>query len=540
MITTDNSPRTEASSQSYALPPIIKLIHWLCTRPTGARSHQVRPWPCFCRIADSSLWIGAVLSLLFASSAAFGQKVADLSPGTMEALERLEGSVLVEGQAYEYDRQLSDGIGPRLTGSDSYAAAVRLASEKLRGMNLDDVHLEPFVLPNGWEPESVTISRMTRPRKQELHLHSMGWSPSTPLGGVKGDVWYAPNLLSTDELRANSDKIRGNIVLIDPSSFGKKLLVGSSLAGAKMLQALGAKAAIYGGATKNNVESTLGFTFDGTLSTLPMAQLGNEDFTLLRRLSEQGPVTVEFAFKNKTSGSTQVNNVVAEIRGREKPDEWILIGAHLDSWQSGTGAQDNGTGVATILEAARAIHALGRPPKRSLRFVLFGGEEQGLVGSKAYVNAHVAELDKCTAVLITDLGSAAPHGWAVFGREDVKLALQPIREVLAGVGGEETSDDATFLLNSDHSEFLARGIPAVLLWPDLEPYLSIHHKPGDTFDKVNRHTLAEGAVIVATTAYAIADSDEFAPRLSQAEVEELLKKEGKYDEYIDLKEHGLF
>ena len=152
-----------------------------------------------------------------------------------------------------------------------------------------------------------------------------------------------------------------------------------------------------------------------------------EDAKMIQRQLERGPVTVHLTIENKTSGETTVNNVVAEIRGRERPDEWILIGAHLDSWDFGTGAEDNGTGAVTVLEVARALMASGKTPRRSVRFALWGGEEQGLLGSHAYSQAHKKDLAECIAVLNTDNGSGHPKGWKVEGRADLKRDLQPWR-----------------------------------------------------------------------------------------------------------------
>src|SRR5207253_2323558 len=145
---------------------------------------------------------------------------------------------------------------------------------------------------------------------------------------------------------------------------------------------------------------------------------------------------LEFELQNVTPGPTEVQNVIAEIRGSQQPDEWILIGAHLDSWDYGTGAQDNGTGSVMVLEVARAIAALGQKPRRSIRFALWGGEEEGLLGSYAYTQAHLGELSKCVAVLNTDNGSGHPKGWKVESREDLKTAMQPISDsVLKDIGG---------------------------------------------------------------------------------------------------------
>src|SRR5262249_50782827 len=154
--------------------------------------------------------------------------------------------------------------------------------------------------------------------------------------------------------------------------------------------------------------------------------LGLEDGALLRRIVASQAVTVEARNESVLTGPVTVPNVVAEIRGRERPDEWVLVGAHLDCWDLATGAQDNGTGVAEVLEAAPARRALGVAPRRTLRFALWGGEEQGMRGSRAYAEAHGAELDRAAAILNSDNGAGAPNGWHALGREDVHAALKPL------------------------------------------------------------------------------------------------------------------
>jgi carboxypeptidase Q len=224
------------------------------------------------------------------------------------------------------------------------------------------------------------------------------------------------------------------------------------------------------------------------------------------------------------------HNVVAEIRGRERPDEWVIVGAHLDSWDFGTGAQDNGAGVAQVLEAARAIASIRQPPRRSIRFALWGGEEQGLLGSAAYARAHASEMKNCVAALNTDNGAGHPKGWQYEGREDLRAAMEPLTELLAGLGGERLTAETTF--DTDHGHFMLAGVPALNLWVDMEHYDEIHHKAGDTVDKVDEHDLAAGAAVVAVTAYAIAEQpDALAPHIDHKAVAEILKKAG-LDEFL--------
>jgi Iap family predicted aminopeptidase len=218
-----------------------------------------------------------------------------------------------------------------------------------------------------------------------------------------------------------------------------------------------------------------------------------------------------------------VNNVVAEIRGSERPDEWILIGAHLDSWDFGTGAQDNGTGTVSVLEVARALSSLGKAPRRSVRFALWGGEEQGLLGSYAYTQSHKNELNNCVAVLNTDNGAGHPKGWKVEGRKDMKAAMQPWSDgLLKDIGGGDLSMETTY--DTDHGPFMLYGIPALDLWVDFSKYFEIHHKASDTLDKVDVLDFKAGTAIVAVTAYAVAQGDKpIAPHIDHAAVGEILK-----------------
>src|SRR5208282_3438139 len=275
---------------------------------------------------------------------------------------------------------------------------------------------------------------------------------------------------------------------------------------------------------RNNVLNAHGVGWGSKLLPLPGAELGMEDAKLIQRELERGPVTIQLAIENKTSGEMTVNNVVAEIRGSERPDQWILIGAHLDSWDFGTGAQDNGTGAVSVLEIARAMKLLEKAPRRSIRFALWGGEEEGLLGSYAYTQAHQSELDQCVAVLNTDNGAGHPKGWKVEGREDLRKAMQPWSDgLLKNLNGGDLSLDTTY--DTDHGPFMLQGVPALDLWVDMTHYMEIHHKSSDTIDKVDALDFKAGEAIVAVTAYAIAQSETpIAPHIDHAAVGEILKK----------------
>jgi carboxypeptidase Q len=437
--------------------------------------------------------------------------------------EAITGSVLVDGSSMKYLRGLSDGFGGRLTGSPAYNGAAEWAAAQFRAAGITNVRLEPFTLEHGWRRGSA-YGRMIAPMDRPIHAESLGWAPSTPSGGVRGEV-TALSDIAPEKIKAESDKIKGKIAMLDLS----KIFAGGFDAFARLIAAIpllketGAVAVLVPDREANNVLNAFSLAWGTPISPLPMMQVGMEDAQLIQRLLEKGPVTLEFQCENQVTGPIQVNNVVAEIPGREKPDEWIIVGAHLDSWDYGTGAQDNGSGSAMVLEAARALAAMGRAPRRSIRFALWGGEEQGLLGSEAYVRAHAAELPRCVAVLNTDNGAGHPKGWKVEGRDDLREAMEPISKLLEGLGGGGLSTETSF--DTDHGHFMLAGIPALDLWVDMQHYGEIHHKTSDTLDKVDAHNLASDSAIVAVTAFTIADSSSaIAPHIDHAAVGEILKK----------------
>lgn len=398
-------------------------------------------------------------------------------------------------------------------------------------------------MPALWEPDTPASGRITEPRLQQLHIYSAGWSPSTPASGIKGHVVYLANVSTPAALDADKDRIPGNIVLLDTASYGEHTALGAIVQSWDRIQQLKPLAILITGSA-NGSQNAEALTFTGTLSTVPVAQVGREDVLLIKRLLEHGPVSVEFSFTNKVRPATQVQNVVADLAGREpagSPDSIVIVGGHLDSWHPATGAQDNGTGVATVLDVARSIQAIGHPPRRTVRFLLFGGEEQGLVGSVAYTKAHTADMPSYDAVLISDTGGEPAKGWYLMGREDERGALSNIEPILAGLGGNTTTSNTQFLFETDHAGFDVQGVPSLVLWTGVEKYFRLHHQASDSFDSVVQPDLTQGVAVTAATAYAIADAPEpFAPHLNRAQVVDMLKAAKQYDDYEVFKAAGMF
>jgi hypothetical protein len=450
----------------------------------------------------------------------WAQTPSELKPVT----DRLAASIY-NGPSMTTLGDLADGIGGRLTGSPAYVRSTEWAAAKFRSYGIENVRLEPFTIPAGWQ-RGTASGAMLSPLSRPLYVASLGWTPSTPPGGVQGPVVIVGDL-SPGTLKSREAELRGKIVFLDTSKiyaegYGKALpkLEAAWIAFHKD----GVLAAVMPDREKSNVLNAHDGVWGAKLLPLPVAQLGMEDAKLIQRELERGPVTLQLTIENKTSGETTVNNVVAEIRGSERPDEWILIGAHLDSWDFGTGAQDNGTGAISVLEIGRALMSLGKAPRRSVRLALWGGEEQGLLGSYAYTQAHQSELNECVAVLNTDNGAGHPKGWKVEGREDLRKAMQPWSDgLLKDLNGGELSLDTTY--DTDHGPFVLQGIPALDLWVDMSHYMEIHHKASDTLDKVDGLDFKAGEAIVAVTAYAIAQSETpIAAHIDHAAVGEILNK----------------
>lgn len=485
----------------------------------------------------------AVAALLLGCVTLAGTQDHALAPRDAHAeLSKLADVLRASGGAYEYDRQLADGIGPRLTGSSNYRRAADWAVAQFQALGLTNIHREPWPLPDSWEPDGAATARMTAPREQTLHMVSEGWSPSTPPGGVRGKVVYLADLRPA-AVRAQARELAGAIVLVDEASIGAASTMGEGTLfdGIRLIGREGARGVIFGVGNSNGASDMFGDTgFTGTVADLPAGNLGREDTLLVKRLLQRGPVEVAFRFQNRIRRGVAVDNIVADLPGRDSRGGYVIVGAHLDSWQAGTGAQDDGTGVASLLALAQALRATGLRPRRTIRFALFGGEEEGLLGSIAYSRRHEADLSRCAAVVMTDTGGGAPDGWFTLARADEQEALMALAPELNALGAGKTTDGGRFVFSSDSAPFLVAGVPGFLLSAPIGPYLRIHHQPGDTFDKVNAHDLGVSAAVFGVTAYGLADMPTRLPRFTPAEVRDELHALGLLGRYQDMRSHGIF
>jgi carboxypeptidase Q len=475
----------------------------------------------------SALLVVAFLALAPRMAPAQGEPSVETKGATVAILDEIEKkSELMANLEY-----LCDMIGPRLTGSPNLKRANEWTRDRFKDYGLENAHLESWKIARGWT-RGPASGRVVSPVEQRLWVESAGWSPSTN-GPVKGPVVYF-KVERLEDFEGYKGKLKGAWVVFLPVTVQptpKKTAEGERMGGDRAANAASRAvlSALYGkimdflvaeGAAgilrDSNKEHALidmtGATTDFTISKLPQAFLSTESYGLLWRLLKRGPVEAEFELKNTiTDGEVEVFNTVAELRGTEKPDEVVIIGGHLDSWDLGTGATDNGTGTMAVLEAARALKAAGVKPRRTIRFILFSGEEQGLHGSKHYVKDHESEMAKVSGVLVHDMGTGKVTSIGLQGRYDLREPVQGIVEPFQKlVNMDELS--MRNMGGTDHLSFLPSGVPAFAVVQDPAEYRKTHHTPSDTFDKVYADEVNQGAKVLAAWAYNVAMRPDLLPR----------------------------
>jgi hypothetical protein len=426
-------------------------------------------------------------------------------------------------------RILSDRIGPRLTGTEATKRANEWAAERFRAYGLANVQLEAWTIPHAWT-RGTARARVVAPANLPLPAEVAGWSPNTP-GSVRGPLVYV-KAEKKEDLEAYRGKLRGAIVItaapsprqrlperpLEPREPRPQVDFAARLRWAGERDAFFVSEGVQGILRDSDKSfglfnmSSQGRNFQA--APLPTAFLTPEGYDLLWRLLESKEaveVELDISGCSFSGEAVTVYNTVAELPGNEKPEEVVLLGAHLDSWDLGTGATDNGTGVTAVLEAARALAKLNLKPKRTIRFVLFTGEEQGLHGSRAYVEAHKADLDKVSAVLVHDSGTGRVETIGIQNNpqafEVLSQALQPLRQMLAM---EVLRLDVQG--GSDHASFERAGVPGFFCDQEMATYRQTHHSQADTFDKAVRDDLVNGAQVLAVFAYNVAQLDALLPR----------------------------
>jgi carboxypeptidase Q len=423
--------------------------------------------------------------------------------------ERLRAEALRTHGAYEDLAWLCDHIGHRLSGSPQLDRAIAWAQDRLKDAGLTGVHAEPVMVPH-WV-RGVERAEMLAPLAQPLHILGLGGSVGTPEGGITADVAVVG---SFDELDQLGGTLKGKIVLFDVpfKSYGHTVAYRHD--GAARAAKHGAVAALVRsvGPVSLDTPHTGAMDYDPAFPKIPTASVTLEAATQMRRMQQRGErIRLRLEMGAKTLPDAPSANVVGEIRGTEWPDEVVLLSGHLDSWDVGQGAQDDGAGTVTVLEAARLLQALGLKPRRTIRVVLWTNEENGLRGGKAYRDAHRAEFKNLVAAFETDSGSERIKAFSLDLRKAGPEAKASALAALKGLGGALEGFGPIELRlggsGADVSPMVAEGVPGIGVGHAATHYFDVHHSHADTLDKVDRDDLAHNAAALAAFAYALAQSE---------------------------------
>jgi carboxypeptidase Q len=432
--------------------------------------------------------------------------------GTKPALVRIAGEGMLDSHAFQYLTELSDDVGARVTGSPQAQKAVEWGVAKMRAMGLENVHAEKWQLWRGWTRGSAQAELLT-PIRRPLHVDAMGWTGSTAAGGADGEV-VTVNMFDLDSEMKNMPRFSGKVALVVTRGEPNKSFIQLFAQFGDFLRAAGKAGAIaviggQGGGTAVGMNLThtgiLGFDAD---FAVPVVSMTAEDQGQLERYIARGLTPrVHFNVQNTfSSGPVESANVVGEIRGRENPEQVLVVGGHLDSWDLSEGATDNGMGSSCALGAADAIMRSGMKPRRTIRFVLFTGEEQGLDGSFAYVKRHQAEMANHLGSLILDNGQGPVRSFQLGGRDDLVETFKPFATALAEI--REIKVDDKIEDGTDTLPFSMAGLPGINMDQDSPEYKYTHHSSADALEAVKRDILAQDATLMALAAYWIADRPE--------------------------------
>jgi len=457
------------------------------------------------------------------NSMIYGGKSA-WSPAQIATMERLRDAALVDPYAVNQLRHLTDNIGPRLSGSPQAQQAVNYVASEMRSLGAE-VTLEKASVPHwvrGIETaELIAWPGQTTGTTQKVVLTALGGSVSTPREGITADLVVVKNWQELHALPAGA--VTGKILLFN-HAFDKQLaLQGGGLeayGGGVVYRGAGPIAAAASGAIAVLVRSVGGADFrlphtgmtqySPGVPKIPAAALTAEDAEMISNLASQGPVKLHLVLTPETLPNADSYNVIADWKGTEHPEQIVIVSGHLDSWDLGTGAVDDGAGIAVSMQAVHLMKDLGIHPRRTIRFVAWMSEEQGSEGAAAYMAEHKADFANHVGAIESDLGADHPSGIFYSGKRELGQWLRPVAQTLESIGAATlTGAGAT---GEDIDGLTKNGVPSFAPIQDSRFYFNYHHTAADTFDKIDPRHLNENAAIMTVLAYALADSPDPAPR----------------------------
>ena len=452
-------------------------------------------------------------------NAMMGEGKSAWTPEQLAVMERLRDAALSDPYALSELRHLTDNIGPRLSGSPQAQQAVEYVAAEMRALGAE-VTLERALVPH-WVRGAETAELVQWPGQtpgttQKVVLTALGPSVATPPEGLTAEVVVVDDWKQLRALPPGAAK--GKILLFN-HKFDKELAAeghgGEAYGGAVVYRGAGPVAGAAAGAAAVLVRSAGGADYrlphtgltdyaEG-VAKIPAAAVAAEDADLLKNLAGQGTVKLHLTLTPQTLPDAVSYNVIADWKGTERPEQVVIVSGHLDSWDLGTGAIDDGAGVAVSMQAIHLLRELGIHPRRTVRFVAWMSEEEGSEGAAAYMKDYAAEVTNHVAAIECDLGADHPTGIYYTGKPTLDRWLGPVAQVLDAIGaGSLVSSEGA---GEDVDGLTQKGVPSFAPVQDSRTYFNYHHTAADTFDKVDPKHLNENAAVIAVLAYALADSE---------------------------------
>ncbi len=402
---------------------------------------------------------------------------------------------------------LTETFGNRLSGSPQLERAIDWVLAEMRKDGLENVHGEPALVPH-WVRGGES-ARLVEPRDQNLPMLGLGGSIATPAGGITADVVVVS---SFDDLHRRADQARGRIVLFNVpfTNYGETVQYRTN--GAIEAARAGAVASLIRSVTpySQRTPHTGVMYYDSTVRRIPHAAITTEDADMIQRMIGRGQrVVVRLIMSARTLPDAPSQNVMGELRGSTLPDEVVVMGGHIDSWDVGRGAMDDAGGVVVAWEALRLLKEMGLRPRRTIRVVGWTNEENGTRGGNAYRDAHAADLDRHVLAIESDDGVFKPLGFGFTGSDSALAILSRIGTLLSGIGSGTISRGGG---GADIGPIMQRGVPGMGLTTDGSRYFWYHHSEADTVDKLDPAEMALCVATMAVAAYVVADMPERLPR----------------------------
>jgi len=453
--------------------------------------------------------VSLVLTVLLASALVCGAKAqaGSITRRDRAVADRIIDAALADSAAYQRLSVLVDEFGHRLSGSESLERALDWILEEMQGDGLENVRGERVMVPRWVRGEES--AELLEPRFRRLPMLGLGGSVATPSGGITAEVMVVS---SYDDLRARAADARGKIVLFNVpfTTYGRTVQYRGG--GASAAARVGAVAAMLRSVTPHSLQTphTGATDYVEGVPRIPFAAITVEDAEMIQRMVDRGDrVVVRLRLSAETLPDAPSRNVVAELVGSEKPDEVVLLGCHIDSWDVGQGAMDDGGGCVVGWEAVHLLKRLGLRPRRTVRVVLYTNEENGLRGGMGYRDAHRSELDRHVLAIESDGGVFRPNGFGFSGSEQASAIVSAIGTLLDRIDAGTVTRGGG---GADIGPITREGVPGMSLNVDGTKYFWYHHTDADTMDKLDPREMGLCVAAMAVMAYTVADLPMALPR----------------------------